>query len=408
MVRPHSRLSDVCRAYGHRLVFVNIVVWAAVMAWSSSSDTANTVATHTPAADPPPTRAITATPVPETQPHGITCPNIIKQARKQVLNQQRWTQYSARCKIGQGMWKDIAPNAYVKMGIAFKAVLGFNTKSRILDAASGCGNLMINFLSSHNVDIVVGFDTEQRAVSHTSKSLRKLQRFREEISESSFLVCQSDARNISWLPSEYFDALVAHALLVYIPKNEICDVVFALCQKMKVGGRVYFGYMWDAIPFSQAMHCLSRLDVAIIVVREDHLFADYYRGNLTKMTVPYFESPGIAVTVLSRRTPTPAFDETNTSGTLFFPTSTGMAFRYLPSDANIMTLEIWGTCCTPLMISLAVPCLGASPQYPGERNTTVVRCAGASFATCSDVLHALAKNKCGCEEASCARTLLRY
>ena len=178
---------------------------------------------------------------------------------------------------------------------------------------------------------------------------------------------------------------------------------------MKVGSKVYFGYT-SGTQFSQALHCLSRLDVGIVVAREDHLWADFWGGNLTKSLikgrVPYFESPCIAMTVLSSRTPKPEFEEIDTPGILFFTQQTGMAFRYLPSDANIMVLEVWGGCCTPLMISEAVLCTGASPQYPGESNTMVVRCAGAFFATCSDVLHALAKNKCGCEGASCARKII--
>ena len=161
------------------------------------------------------------TPVTETlrpfsmqTPQDITCPSLSREMQeKKILDMSKWTQYSARCKIGQGMWKAINSAAYVKIGYALKAVLGFSKSSRILDAASGCGNLMHEYLLRHHVDLAVGFDTEPRAVFHTSASLRK------KFLPKRFLVCRSDARNISWLPSQYFDALIAHALCLHCVKK---------------------------------------------------------------------------------------------------------------------------------------------------------------------------------------------
>lgn len=55
--------------------------------------------------------------------------------------------------------------------------------------------------------------------------------------------CHADGRDLSWIPSGSFDAVISFAALYHLHGREQCDVVGQLVEKLRPGGRAWLGWM---------------------------------------------------------------------------------------------------------------------------------------------------------------------
>mmetsp|Transcript_100432 Transcript_100432/g.323804 ORF Transcript_100432/g.323804 Transcript_100432/m.323804 type:complete len:270 (-) Transcript_100432:226-1035(-) len=56
--------------------------------------------------------------------------------------------------------------------------------------------------------------------------------------------CQLDGRFVQWLPDDFFDAVLSYAALTHLEPADQCQVVAELVGKLRLGGRIWFG--WNA------------------------------------------------------------------------------------------------------------------------------------------------------------------
>lgn len=54
--------------------------------------------------------------------------------------------------------------------------------------------------------------------------------------------CQLDGRYVEWLPDDFFDAVLSYAALTHLQPNDQCRVVTELVGKVRIGGRLWFGW----------------------------------------------------------------------------------------------------------------------------------------------------------------------
>merc|ERR1712187_932022 len=54
--------------------------------------------------------------------------------------------------------------------------------------------------------------------------------------------CQLDGRYVDWLPNEFFDSVISYAALTHLQPDDQCDVVVELIGKVRVGGKLWFGW----------------------------------------------------------------------------------------------------------------------------------------------------------------------
>lgn len=54
--------------------------------------------------------------------------------------------------------------------------------------------------------------------------------------------CEADGRFLTWLPDDFFDAVISYAALMHLAEEDRCDVVTELIEKVRIGGRLWFGW----------------------------------------------------------------------------------------------------------------------------------------------------------------------
>ena len=229
-------------------------------------------------------------------------------------------------------------------------------------------------------------------------------------------MCHSDVRAIDWVPRDTFTVVIAHALFPYISYAETCDVVFQLVGKTKIGGRLYFGYLSDCPTYAQVMSCLARIDVDVMVAREDHLYENGTRKGqyLWAHKSQYFNVISVIVTVLSRSPPLPQLlsepapppkypKNCPQYGPYAVAYGAGLSLRFRPRKRIV---DVFGKCCTGRMIFDHTVCY-ASPVYTQTTHIeTVSDCP--TIASCGARFLEIAKAKCGCEGTVCDYRMLTH
>lgn len=118
--------------------------------------------------------------------------------------------------------------------------------SVLLDWGSGCGHKLswashLYGLRGLGIDIVA--DNVQWARNHSLGSY-----------------CEVDGRFVSWLPQDYFDGVISYAALCHLQPEDQCQVVTELVEKVRPGGRLWFGWnapeIWKDNPEQEAMWML--------------------------------------------------------------------------------------------------------------------------------------------------------
>mmetsp|Transcript_71504 Transcript_71504/g.202814 ORF Transcript_71504/g.202814 Transcript_71504/m.202814 type:complete len:214 (+) Transcript_71504:1-642(+) len=107
-------------------------------------------------------------------------------------------------------------------------LLGFRPGQLVLDWGSGCGHKLTWAAQLFGVD---GLGIDNVAGSVTWAREHGLGHF-----------CEADGRFLSWLPDDFFDAVISYAALMHLAPTDQCAVVTELAGKVREGGRLWFGW----------------------------------------------------------------------------------------------------------------------------------------------------------------------
>lgn len=66
--------------------------------------------------------------------------------------------------------------------------------------------------------------------------------------------CQLDGRYVEWLPDDFFDAVLSYAALTHLEPRDQCAVIVELVGKMRLGGRLWFGWNAPNIAEPEVVH----------------------------------------------------------------------------------------------------------------------------------------------------------
>ncbi|CAE6913154.1 NMT3 [Symbiodinium natans] len=102
--------------------------------------------------------------------------------------------------------------------------------SLVLDWGAGCGHKLTWAAQLYDLR-GVGIDIVPENI-----------RWAQEHSVGHF--CQMDGRFLTWIPDDTFDALISYAALMHLESDDQCDTVVTLVEKVRIGGRLWFG--WNA------------------------------------------------------------------------------------------------------------------------------------------------------------------
>merc|ERR1712226_743361 len=54
--------------------------------------------------------------------------------------------------------------------------------------------------------------------------------------------CHLDGRYVDWLPDDFFDSVISYAALMHLVSDDQCEVVVELVGKVRIGGKLWFGW----------------------------------------------------------------------------------------------------------------------------------------------------------------------
>eukprot|EP00929_Paragymnodinium_shiwhaense_P105303 TRINITY_DN70253_c0_g1_i2.p1 TRINITY_DN70253_c0_g1~~TRINITY_DN70253_c0_g1_i2.p1 ORF type:complete len:503 (+),score=95.97 TRINITY_DN70253_c0_g1_i2:36-1544(+) len=133
--------------------------------------------------------------------------------------------------------------------------------SKVLDWGTGCGHKLswatqLYGIEGFGIDIV--YDSVRWAQEHSAGRY-----------------CEVDGRFISWLPDNYFDAIISYAALAHLTKGDQCRVMTDLLGKLRIGGRLWFG--WNA---PEIFVNNTELETTRWMLPADDAWADCFRSAM--------------------------------------------------------------------------------------------------------------------------------
>eukprot|EP00927_Polykrikos_kofoidii_P010361 TRINITY_DN14374_c0_g2_i1.p1 TRINITY_DN14374_c0_g2~~TRINITY_DN14374_c0_g2_i1.p1 ORF type:complete len:471 (+),score=53.19 TRINITY_DN14374_c0_g2_i1:91-1413(+) len=178
-----------------------------------------------------------------------------------------------QCASPQGMWRQPMSNEHKCVLVTIGELLGFQPGELMLDWGSGCGHTISWAKALFDVD-GFGIDVVGGAV-HWAK----------QFSAGSF--CESDGRDLTFLPDEFFDIVFTFASIYHVqPKEDQCMVGIQLIQKLKIGGRAFFGWnREDVFAHEEWIDCFysapmaQGLNLTISGMEDAFLFPDDARAK---------------------------------------------------------------------------------------------------------------------------------
>lgn len=103
-------------------------------------------------------------------------------------------------------------------------------RARVLDWGTGCGHKLTWAQQLYDIE---GLGLE--LVEENARWARQ---------HSTGKYCRVDGRFVDWLPDDYFDGIISYAALAHLEPDDQCRVIADLVGKLRVGGRMWFG--WNA------------------------------------------------------------------------------------------------------------------------------------------------------------------
>lgn len=132
------------------------------------------------------------------------------------------------CHSTRGLWGTSWEDSHKCVMLVVAERLGFRPGELLLEWGSGCGHAMSWAKMFFDVD-GLGVDSSVGAVTWA-------QRF------SAGRFCAIDGRELAWIPNNLFDYVFSYASLRHIPQPEQCKVGLQLVQKLRPGGKAFFGW----------------------------------------------------------------------------------------------------------------------------------------------------------------------
>eukprot|EP00439_Symbiodinium_sp_Y106_P013679 s6617_g1.t5 len=138
--------------------------------------------------------------------------------------------YGLGCEEPSSEWhKDLRP-LHKCVFIVIMERLQLPPGALVLDWGAGCGHKLTWAAQLYDVQ-GVGIDIVPDNI-----------RWAREHSVGFF--CQMDGRFLSWIPDDTVDAVISYAALMHLEPDDQCLTVLTLVEKVRVGGRLWFG--WNA------------------------------------------------------------------------------------------------------------------------------------------------------------------
>lgn len=134
------------------------------------------------------------------------------------------------CESAEAEWKVDLATFHKCILVVVMERLQFPPGSLLLDWGAGCGH-KLTWASQL-------YDIEGLGVDIVGDNVRWARR------HSMGHFCEADGRFLSWLPDGFFDGVISYAALSHIHPLDQCAVVLDLIGKVRVGGKLWFG--WNA------------------------------------------------------------------------------------------------------------------------------------------------------------------
>eukprot|EP00928_Gymnodinium_smaydae_P067209 TRINITY_DN50151_c0_g1_i1.p1 TRINITY_DN50151_c0_g1~~TRINITY_DN50151_c0_g1_i1.p1 ORF type:complete len:479 (+),score=93.60 TRINITY_DN50151_c0_g1_i1:2-1438(+) len=135
---------------------------------------------------------------------------------------------SLQCQDPRGMWRQEMSDAHKCVLLTVAHMMDFRPGQLVLDWGSGCGHKLSWAKMLFDVD-GLGVELVDSAVSWTR-------------THSWGHFCQGDGRYLSWIPDGVFDHVISYAAIYHLSKPDQCSTGLQLIQKLRVGGKAYFGW----------------------------------------------------------------------------------------------------------------------------------------------------------------------
>eukprot|EP00928_Gymnodinium_smaydae_P065121 TRINITY_DN48302_c0_g1_i1.p1 TRINITY_DN48302_c0_g1~~TRINITY_DN48302_c0_g1_i1.p1 ORF type:complete len:546 (-),score=99.31 TRINITY_DN48302_c0_g1_i1:62-1699(-) len=100
--------------------------------------------------------------------------------------------------------------------------------ARVLDWGTGCGHKLTWAAQLYDIE-GVGIDIVGESIEWARR-------------HAIGTYCQLDGRYVEWLPDDHFDFVLSYAALTHLHPDDQCQVVTELVGKVRVGGRLWFGW----------------------------------------------------------------------------------------------------------------------------------------------------------------------
>jgi len=132
------------------------------------------------------------------------------------------------CEVPSAEWKmDLAPFHKCIMIVVLEK-LQLPPGASVLDWGAGCGHKLTWAAQLYGLD-GLGIDIVGESI-----------RWAQEHAIGHF--CEVDGRFLEWLPDDRFDGVISYAALMHLQPDDQCAVVTELVGKVRVGGKLWFGW----------------------------------------------------------------------------------------------------------------------------------------------------------------------
>lgn len=147
------------------------------------------------------------------------------------------SQLSLGCESTNAEWKHDLAIYHKCIIVVILERLQLAPGETVLDWGSGCGHKLTWAAQLFGAD-GLGIDNVAESVAWAQD--HSIGRY-----------CKTDGRFLSWLPDNLFDVVISYAALLHLAPADQCDIVTELVGKVRIGGRLWFGWNDPSIYYNE-------------------------------------------------------------------------------------------------------------------------------------------------------------